>query len=147
VYGVPVELDIVAEDSTRFSYRYTTNQNNTEYQVSNLSEGVYQYSARVSVDGVALTSRGNFTVRSLQIESLNLTANHVLLRNLAQENGGAYYEARNLTSEAIVGDQAGKGKIYTSELFLPLINLKWLFFLLLTLVAVEWGVRKYMGSY
>ncbi len=147
VYGVPVNLNITAEDSTRSDYSYTTNQNNTEYQVSNLPEGVYQYRARVSVDGVALTSRGNFTVRSLQIESLNLTANHVLLRSLAQENGGAYYEADDLPAEAIVGDQARKGKIYTSELFLPLINLKWLFFVLLALIAAEWGIRKYMGSY
>ena len=43
--------------------------------------------------------------------------------------------------------QAPGGKIYTSELFLPLINLKWLFFVLLALVAAEWGIRKYMGSY
>ena len=148
VYGASVKLVITAEDSTRFNYNYTTNQNNTQYQVSNLPEGVYQYTAQATINGSALSSKGNFTVRSLQIESLNLTANHTVLRDLAQENGGVYLEAPNLsTLPEAVGSQAPGGKIYTSELFLPLINLKWLFFVLLTLVAAEWGLRKYMGSY
>lgn len=148
VYGAPVKLVITAEDSTRFNYNYTTNQNNTQYQVSNLPEGVYQYAAQVTINSAALSSKGNFTVRRLQIESLNLTANHTVLRDLAQENGGTYFDAADLPKlDAAVGSQSPRGKIYTSELFLPLIDLKWLFFLLLTLVATEWGIRKYMGSY
>ncbi len=148
VYGASVKLAITAEDSTRFNYNYTTNQSNTQYQVSNLPEGVYRYTAQATINGSALSSQGNFTVRSLQIESLNLTANHTILRDLAQENGGAYFDTAELPKlyEA-VGSQAPRGKIYTSELFLPLINLKWLFFLLLALVAAEWGIRKYLGSY
>jgi hypothetical protein len=148
VYGAPVKLVITAEDSTRFNYNYTTNQNNTQYQVSNLPEGVYQYTAQATTNGSALASKGNFTVRRLQIELLDLTANHTVLRDLAQENGGVYIDAADLSklSDA-VGNQAPGGKIYTSELFLPLINLKWLFFVLLALVAAEWGIRKYMGSY
>ncbi len=148
VYGVPVKLVITAEDSARFNYNYTTNQNNTRYQVSNLPEGVYQYTAQVTINGATLPSRGSFTVRSQQIELLNLTANHTILRDLAQENGGAYFDTADLSKlYAAVSSQPLKGKIYTSELFLPLINLKWLFFLLLALVAAEWGIRKYMGSY
>lgn len=148
VYGPPIKLTLVAEDSTRFDYNYTSSPNNTQYRISNLPEGVYQYTAQVVLNGAPLTSKGNFTVRSLQIEALNLTANHAILRELAQENSGTFFNASSITSmyEALSG-QLPTGKIYTSELFLPLINLKWLFFLLLALVATEWGIRKYMGSY
>ena len=148
VYGPSVKLSVVAEDSTRYDYNYTTNQANTQYRVSNLPEGVYHYRARVAVDGTPLVSEGDFTVRSLQIEMLNLTANHTMLRELAEENGGTFIGPADLAKMyPVLGSQSPQGKIYTSELFLPLINLKWLFFLLLILVTAEWGIRKYMGSY
>ena len=148
VYGAPVKLVVTAEDSARFNYNYTTNQSNTQYRISNLPEGVYQYTAQANIKGATLSSKGSFTVRSLQIESLNLTADHGILRDLAQENGGAHFRMAELPKlYDAMGNQPPRGKIYTSELFLPLINLKLLFFLLLALVSAEWGIRKYLGSY
>ena len=148
VYGQQINLTITTEDSTQRDYSYVTNESNTQYRISNLPEGVYRYTANVALNGTRLTSDGEFTVRSLQIETLNLTANHDLLRNLAEENGGKFFgtEQMKRLTETLSTQQA-QGKIYTSELFLPLVNLKWLFFLLITLVSVEWAVRKYMGSY
>jgi hypothetical protein len=37
--------------------------------------------------------------------------------------------------------------IHTEETFNQLINLKWVFFLLLALISVEWFMRKYLGGY
>jgi hypothetical protein len=148
IYGQPVSLTITGEDGTQKKFSYTTNENNTQYRVSNLPEGVYQYQAATNINGQAYTSAGEFTVQRLQIENLNLTANHQLLRQLSEDTGGNFYTASELdqVAEATTQQQA-KNRIYTSEAYLPIINLKWIFFLLLLLVSLEWGIRKYMGSY
>ena len=148
VYGQSVKLSIATEDSTQREYSYVTNESNTQYRISNLPEGIYQYTASVNLKGTRLVSKGEFTVRSLQIETLNLTANHDLLRDLSDENGGKFFNSAEISDlVATLSTQQATGKIYTSELFLPLVNLKWLFFVLLILVVIEWGIRKYMGSY
>ena len=148
VYGQSIELKVTAEDSTVRDFSYVTSAGNTQYRISNLPEGIYQYAASVTLNGDRMTSQGEFTVRSLQIEALNLTADHGLLRDLATENGGEFYSVDEMDDLAqTLTTQQATGKIYTSELFLPLVNLKWLFFVLLLLVATEWGLRKYMGSY
>ena len=37
--------------------------------------------------------------------------------------------------------------IHTEETYDSLINLKWVFWLLLVLVSAEWTLRKFFGSY
>ena len=37
--------------------------------------------------------------------------------------------------------------IHSEETFNQLINLKWVFFLLLALISTEWFLRKYLGAY
>nr|WKN35559.1 hypothetical protein K4G66_24610 [Tunicatimonas sp. TK19036] len=148
VYGQQVALTITSEEGEARNYSYVTNESNTQYHVSNLPEGIYSYQASVELNGEKMNSNGEFTVRSLQIETLNLTANHGLLRQLASESGGDFYSLDQLDDlAASFQAEEAPGKIYTSEAFLPIINLKWLFFVLLFLVATEWGIRKYMGSY
>lgn len=148
IYEVEVDLMISNETGEKKTFKYVTNKNNTQYRVSNLPEGLYQYTASATIKGEKLTSKGEFTVKSLQIETLNLTANHNMLKQLAEESGGTFFEVFNIDNliDKLENQQA-KGKIYTSEAYLPIINLKWLFFLLMLLITTEWGIRKYIGSY
>ncbi|MEM8968316.1 MAG: vWA domain-containing protein [Bacteroidota bacterium] len=148
VYGQTVNLQLTSEAGEQRDYSYATNENNTQYRIGNLPEGVYSYRASVDLNDEQLTSEGEFSVQRLEIETLNLTADHGLLRELAQASGGQFTTVESMRElNAVFQNQESPSKIYTSEAFLPIINLKWLFFLLLLLVAVEWGIRKYMGSY
>ncbi|MGD1894084.1 MAG: hypothetical protein ACFB15_26250 [Cyclobacteriaceae bacterium] len=148
VYGQQVTLVLTSEDGEKRNYTYATNENNTKYRIGNLPEGVYSFQASVNLNDEQMNSSGEFTVHSLQIEALNLTANHDLLRQVASASGGSFSTLDSIEAlQASFQNQKEPGKIYTSEAFLPIINLKWLFFLLLLLVATEWSIRKYMGSY
>ncbi len=148
VYGHEVNLKVTSENGENKNFSYVTNESNTQYRISTLPEGIYQYQASVNFEGQTLTSAGEFTVRSLQVEALDLTANHEILKQLAEESGGAFFKQTNLNALAEkLSSQEAKGKIYTSEAYLPIINLKWLFFVLMLLATVEWGIRKYLGSY
>jgi len=148
IFGYEISLQLTDEEGETRNYSYITSESNTRYRISNLPEGIYQYQASVDLEGARVASAGEFTVRSLQIETLNLTANHQLLRDLAANSGGQFFDRSEVEGmSAQLRTQEAKGKIYTSEAYLPIINLKWLFFVLLLLVSAEWGIRKYMGSY
>ena len=109
---------------------------------------MYQFSASTLLNGISETSSGEFSISELQIESLNLTANHSVLRKLSRDSGGKFFlpNQMELLRETLLS-QEPQGVIYTSETFLPLINLKWIFFVLLFLFSVEWFIRKYSGAY
>ncbi len=148
IFGYEISLQLTDEKGETRNYSYITSESNTRYRISNLPEGIYQYQASVDLEGARVASAGEFTVRSLQIETLNLTANHQLLRDLAANSGGQFFDRSEVEGmSAQLRTQEAKGKIYTSEAYLPIINLKWLFFVLLLLVSAEWSIRKYMGSY
>jgi hypothetical protein len=91
---------------------------------------------------------GQFLVKSQNQEAQNLTADFSLLRKLSFETGGRFYKVEQLS---VLASDLGKAKaaslIHSEETFNQLINLKWVFFLLLTMISVEWFLRKFMGSY
>lgn len=148
VYGQEINLQITGEEGGMREFNYITNENNTRYRVSSLDEGIYQYTATTRYQGQRLTSEGEFTIKSQEIENLNLTANHNLLRNLSEKTGGKFFIPENIPQLTdYLKDQEPQGKIYTSEVYLPIINLQWIFFILLFLITLEWGLRKYWGTY
>jgi hypothetical protein len=129
-------------------YQYVLNQGNTRYQMGNLSPGVYQYRASTLIDGKEVYVRGDFAIESRQLESLNTTADFDLLRKLSLQSNGIFVTSDKLASLApTLLDTKAKEIIHSEERFLPAINLKWIFWLLILLVATEWISRKYFGSY
>jgi hypothetical protein len=91
---------------------------------------------------------GQFQVVRQNIESQNLQADFGLLRSLSAQTGGRFYRLEQ--SEDMVQALAtleARSVIHSEEAYRPLINLKWVFFVLLAMVSVEWFVRKYFGGY
>ena len=82
-----------------------------------------------------------------QLEALQSRADHNLLAQLARRSGQRLYFPPQLDQLAQDIEKAGyKPVIYEQEDLKDLINLKWLFFLLLGLMTVEWATRKYSGG-
>ena len=120
----------------------------SRYIVGGLEDGVYQYEAITPVNGGVETIRGEFVVRDLALETIRLTADFELLRELADRNGGNFHtmdDTDNLLRE--FGEKEARGVIYSTEKYLPAINLLWILLLLIGMVSLEWGIRKYHGSY
>ena len=70
------------------------------------------------------------------------------MKNIASINGGKFYKKEDL--EQLKTDILGQEmvhKIYSSENYLAIINMKWGFFILIIFVSAEWFLRKYHGSY
>ncbi|MEL6537349.1 MAG: hypothetical protein AAFQ98_18145, partial [Bacteroidota bacterium] len=146
VYDKSISLTLSKDGEENTNYTYTTSAANTRYRISGLEEGIYQFSAATSVDGEVLNSTGAFTVKDLQLESLDLTANHALLRTLSEDTGGLFTTNLEALASELTNTQA-QALIHSSEQFLPLVNLPWVFFLVLVLLTIEWVLRRYYGSY
>ncbi|UII28744.1 VWA domain-containing protein [Fulvivirga maritima] len=148
VYGNKIDLVLENSEGDTFSYSYVTNENNTSYVISGLAEGVYQYRATTLLGNDRREVKGEFLVKELQLENINLTADFNLLRKLSGQSGGEFYKSSELDElESHLVENKAKGIIHSQEKYLPFIQLKWLFFLLLGLLSVEWFIRKYSGSY
>ena len=148
IYGNEVQLSITDEAGDKVDYTYSTSNTNTQFKIRGLSQGVYKYTASTLLNGNLEVSSGEFSVSELQIETLNLTANHSVLRKLSKDSGGKFFLSSELEQlKQTLFAEEPQGIIYTSETFLPLINLKWIFFLILLLLSAEWFTRKYSGGY
>jgi hypothetical protein len=147
VYGQTVDLEIINESGEKSVYNFINSQANKRYKINGLNNGIYQYSASTSINNISQIVRGEFIVKDQQIESLNTTADHFLLEQLAQKNNGAFYDVSNFPSAIQIADKPAKGIIHSSTSFTSLINFEWLFVFLIILLSTEWFVRKYNGAY
>lgn len=148
VYDTPVQLSLTDEKGLTRSYNYTPTATNSRFEISRLPEGVYQFKATTSLNGKAEVSGGQFIVRDLQLEALNPTADHALLRQLAQQTGGRFYNTANVASLAQnLTTRETPDRLTSTEALDEIINWRWLFFVVLLLAGAEWGLRKINGGY
>jgi hypothetical protein len=83
------------------------------------------------------------------VEITNTIADHQLLYSLAKKGGGEMVYPNQLKKLAdILNAREDIKPISHSEKKLSdMINLKWIFFLLLSLISLEWFIRKINGAY
>lgn len=148
VYGNKIDLTISNQEGETTNYSFVTNENNTQYTVTGLPEGVYQYTASTQLGGSRETVKGEFLVKQLQLETINLTADFNLLKKLSAKSGGEFVHTVQVDRlQDLLQEHEAPGIIHTQEKYLPFIHMKWLFFVLLLLLSGEWFIRKYSGAY
>ncbi len=144
-----VKLNLKNEEGTDFDYTFARSGNGYRLETGNLPTGNYNYTASAKVGDKPHTASGKFTVAPLQLELLNPVANHQLLHQISSETGGQlfYYNELHELEKTIADNQNIKPVLYDTFKTDSLINLKWIFFLIIALLSIEWFVRKYMGGY
>jgi len=148
VYGNTIQLQLRDEQGKVTNYNYSTSPGGSRYRIGGLKQGVYRYKATTVLNDKTEEVNGQFLVKAQNIEAQNLTADFNLLRKLSNETGGKFYKTDQIS---LLASDLEKTKtaslIHSEETFNQLINLKWVFFLLLGLITAEWFLRKYLGSY
>jgi hypothetical protein len=113
-----------------------------------LPEGDYSYSARAVTGGRQIAEeKGTFSVGGLNVEFLDTKANKHLLRQLALQTGGRYYEPEEL--HRLPDDLASLSGFEVREVNisqqLELWNKTWMLGCLIALLSLEWFLRKRHG--
>jgi hypothetical protein len=125
-------------------FRITNNSYQTA--IENLKSGQYNY--KISVVGQPINVHGTFTVKEYQIEKQFTNVNHTKLLKLAKKTGGELYFKNEITAlkKALLENKS----FYTTQkktiITQNLIEWKWVLSLIISLFALEWFLRKYLGK-
>jgi hypothetical protein len=145
------EVSIVISNSENKKYPFTFSKTTNAYRLSGgiFPVGEYKYEAKVKVGEKLYTQHGEFSVSPLQVEYTNTTADHQMLFSLAQKHNGemVYPADMERLSEKLNARNDIKSVSYSEKKLNDLINLKWIFFIILGLITVEWFMRKRNGAY
>jgi hypothetical protein len=114
-----------------------------------LAPGKYSWSASTSFNGKSYSKSGEFVVEDVALEKLNSSSNGQVMQQLAKRTGGEfrYLKDYQKTLDKLLKRDDITSVSYEETIFNDLIDLKWIFFLLLFLLTLEWFLRKWLGAY
>jgi hypothetical protein len=145
------DVSMIITNGENKQFNYTFNKSGRSYALNSgiLAVGNYSFKAFTNVGGQKLEAEGRFSVQPIQLELFETTADHSVLRALSSQFGGAMVYPKDMVSiaDSIKVKQNLKPILYTTNKTQTAMNLKWIFFILLTLLSLEWFARRYFGSY
>ncbi|MBC7694258.1 MAG: hypothetical protein H7141_02305 [Burkholderiales bacterium] len=144
------DVTLTIKDSKGKTYNYTFSKKQTMYSLSagQFPAGEYSYEAKVKYGDKLYTKQGLIIIKEIVSETINTVANHQLLYQISQQSGGKlfYKNQLDLLEKEILSSDSIKSITYSHKQLTDLVNLKWLFFIILILLSTEWFLRKYNGK-
>ncbi len=144
-----VSINIVDATEKRFPFTFSKTGNAYRLNAGRFPAGEYRYEARVKVGQKIFTQNGRFSVSKLIAEMTSTTADHQVLYSLAKQHQGELLQVSQLgeLTTRLLAREDIKPVIYNPKRLEDFINLKWLFFVLLGMLTLEWFLRKRFGAY
>lgn len=144
-----VFLDVFDEEGKKFSFVFNKTDKAYFLDAGAFQIGDYNYQAHCKLGDINYSKKGRFSILPLKIENENTVADFNTLYKISNKTKGEMFYA-NQFEELIAGLNNNSGihsVYYYKKNFFEVINLKWIFFLILTLLSIEWFLRKFFGSY
>ncbi|MGB0177250.1 MAG: hypothetical protein ACPF9D_08790, partial [Owenweeksia sp.] len=157
LYNLSLELDnnpevamtIRSAQGKEYQFNFSKTASAYRLDAGTLPPGSYTWTASTQLGDDKFTRSGVFAVEKIQVEQADLVARHDLLKAMADESGGIFYQRNELQQmiSDLVNNSSAKGIQRLKTSISSLLNKKALFFILLIFLAAEWGLRKYFGKY
>lgn len=140
-----IALEIKNESGEEFDFQFSKVNQGYFLDIGILENGHYSFVAKVV--GSSVVKSGVFDVKKLQLEQMNLVANHGLLFKISElSNGKLFYRNEiDLLTEELNKSSKNQKLIHSKEKLTSLINIPLILLSLLLLISTEWFVRKYNG--
>ena len=151
-----ISLVVVNSLGEEFDYDFSIDKGSYNLDCGRMSAGEYSWSATTILDDKVERLNGAFVVSELKAELVSESANHDLLQRLGAKTGGEFVGAISTDYESEVVDsyvQTIVSKINKKDILhefterLELINLKFILWLLIGGLTLEWVVRRRQGGY
>ena len=140
------DVNLILTNSDNKQFNYTFSKTGTAYKlnIGILPPGEYKYEAKVKNGTELFVKQGIISVKEIMSEKINNVANHQVLFQLANRSNGKLFYPKELKKleEEILKNEHIKPITYSQSSTLSLIDLKWLFWLILILLIAEWFFRK-----
>ena len=139
-----VNISLKNNSGKTFSYLFSKTSNAYQLKAGILPSGTYTYQAKTSLGKNNYQSEGQFIINAQQLELRQSVANHQLLYLMANQNGGKMLYPNEISSipDLIKANETVKTISFEDRTYEDLISIKALFFLILTLLSLEWFIRK-----
>ena len=144
-----IGLTVKDEKGKKYTYDFAVFQNFYNVRFSGLKPGTYTWEASTNYKGKSFKKNGMFSVEDLNLEGIDVYANHTVLKQLSENSKGTYRLLKD-ANEIIqrIEQRNDITNIQHKESVLNnLIDFKILFALLFLLLGLEWFGRRWYGGY
>jgi hypothetical protein len=143
-----VSLDVKGKLGNKYSFLMSRVGSSYQVNAGFLPADEYSFEAKTTLGKVNFKQAGQFLVEEINVELLQTVANHQLLYNMAKISGGqmVYPSQINSLNDILTKNEKIKTVSYEEKNYEALINLKWIFFLLISILSLEWFLRKRNGA-
>lgn len=144
-----VTMVIRSADGQAYDRVFTRTSNAYRLDAGQMPAGQYTYDAEVTVAGESFLEKGEFSVTPVQLELTETRANHRMLYNFATRNGGEMVVPGewDRLRELVTTSRNVQTVSHESRILTDLINTRWLMFVIIGLLGLEWLWRKRNGTY
>lgn len=143
---VAIKLSIKSPDGSSTDYFLNETQDAQYFiEIPKLEEGTYSYTAEGRKDNAMIgTDRGQFSVGRSNVEHFQLQADKDLMEQISLRTEGEFLFARDLAqlSAKLKSLPGMKPQLDTRRSRTPFHNFPWILGILLSLLSIEWIVRK-----
>ena len=125
---------------------FSLSDSSYQLYLNSLDSGKYEYT--VSVNEQDISKKGNFVVNDFLLEEQFTSANSNKLGLLAKKTKGELYfeDNYNLLIDKLVNDDQFQIEQKSKQISSNLINKTWMMLVIVTLLSIEWIIRKYIGK-
>jgi len=144
-----VRLQLTNEKGDEFSYALNPINGLYKHKIGSLPAGKYTFKGSAFYNGKTETASGSFSVRKLELESMNLSADFSWMRQLSTQSGGGFYSIDKLNTliEDLLSREDAQAMSHSSFTMKDVIDQKWIFVLIFLLLGTEWFIRRWLGGY
>lgn len=144
-----VNFKIYTNSGKEFQYTMSRTENTYTLNAGLFPIGNYKFKAEVKLGDRILSQKGEFSVSALQIETAITIADHQLLNAMAAQNGATVVYPGNTQKliDVIKKNESMKSLSFMHKKLEDLLNLPFIFILIISLLSLEWFIRKRSGSY
>ncbi len=142
-------LVIRSEENKDYTFTFSKSGNSYQLNAGMFPPGTYSIKGSVTHNNRLQTATNSFTVEAVDLEHNDLVARHDVLRGLVQKYGGKVIRPDEIPSltQLIKEDKSLKPSLFQSNITKSVIHFKWICFLILLMLGLEWFLRRYLGSY
>ncbi|ATP58885.1 hypothetical protein CPT03_21645 [Pedobacter ginsengisoli] len=143
-----VSIQLKNEEGKVYNFLFSRTETAYQLDAGMLPAGNYTYTATTTLGSKKYSAQGIFYVNTLVAEYQQTIANHQLLNTMALQTGGKMYMPQNLSFilNDIEKNEHVKTLSYEDRKYEELINFKWVFALIITMLTLEWFLRKRNGE-
>lgn len=143
-----VKIELKSAAGKDYSFLFSRAGKSYQLDAGTLPVGEYSYTASVKNGARQFTATGQLTVRLLNLESRQSAADQQLLNTIAKQSGGEMLQPAQIgrLADLIRKNENVRTVVYENKRYSDIIDIKWVFALIVALLSLEWFVRKREGE-